>query len=237
MPNGNELIWQGRYGEAARRLRREAPRERGDDFKIGKAQLLAVALLLGHDFDGLEEYLSGVISKAWQSVSSHQILWGLSRWFRGDHAQGVLHWEIAKKCAYCQSKGLDAALMLYFAAVRDRSAFQIPTALAQVGKALNRLAPNFYDAYTAEYVLGSLGDEEYFQKMSVWDGKYPDEWVPALQAMAQFYFGLNAFRSGRIDSFWDCMRKSATFIGKGDLFNECIIARLEISTRGTKMVS
>jgi tetratricopeptide (TPR) repeat protein len=232
MTSGERLLLRGDYRAAVSRLRKEAARDRQDDFKSGAIQQVGISLLLMQRYSQAGAHFQSLIPQAWKSISTHYVWWGAAEWFIGNHKAAIPIWEKGGKCQYQGDFGLDVAALLYYAALRDPRVYSLDDALTRVETVLKRLNPNSYRTWIPQFILGRLPQREFVTRMSVWDGRFPEKWMPYLKSKTEYYLGLQALREGREDAFWEHLRVCAQPGNYVSIPDELVFARLELMQHG-----
>ena len=139
MSKGSQLLLSGQYQAAIPLLEAEARKDKQDDFRVGAALDVGVAHILAHDFTAARKVLVRLQDESLKTVSLHCIYLGMIDWLQGRYKKAVDAWVGALDCAYCRDKGMDGALLMFYASVRRPKLFAVAESLALVKSRLVRL--------------------------------------------------------------------------------------------------
>lgn len=231
MSRGTTLLLTGDYEQAIQRLTVEAKQDSQDDFQVGRSYDLGIALILHGEMESAETHFRQLMEKAWRTVSGHRIWLGAIEWYRNRHSAAVQEWLQASKCAYQGSKGLDSAVALHFAAVMDSAVFDIGEAEDLLKRVLKRLDPQHYPAAIARFLLRDISRMEFYEQVSVSEGKFAKHWRSVQLSIAEFYLAIDSLRDGDGVGFATSLRTCAEATKTKAIYDEIVFARLECSWR------
>lgn len=232
MPTGTQLLLDGKYDSAIRRLAKESQQEPLHDFRIGPICDLGVAYLLTGQFSKAIEHFRELQETAIESVSLHQIYEGLAWWYSGQTADAVKVWKNAKKCGYSVggSGGLDVALILWFAHARQPQLidweFVRSLLVTRTKRISQRISQTSVWNAIARYALGEIDDAAVLQTIEKRVVEISALELPDNLCRLHFYTGVQAAKDGDLPTFGAEMNSAATAKLERIIFEQ-VVARLE----------
>jgi hypothetical protein len=168
MGKGFTLLSQGKYEDAIDQLRRDAPRDWQDDYRVGAISHLGIAMLCAGRYAEAAEHFDSLIAAEcrWGTTSIHFIYAGLARWFGRKREEAVSVWLAGRKADHFSYRGLDIPFVLYYAALRSPDAFTLADAEALIRKELPFVHPDDDPARYAAFLLGELGEQDFTAYMA-----------------------------------------------------------------------
>lgn len=189
MDRGDELFRAGSYLEAAEEFQKESEADRQDDFKIGAACDVGIALLCAGHRSAAAAQFSKLIQSSLHSVSKHHLYLGLALW-EDDRKKSLQAWKAAMECAYSGYRGLDVPYFLACIIAKDSHAWSLEDVQGIIRKRLAWINSDSFIAAIGRYILLIDSEEEFLKSMRETDGMNAEEWRIHQLGLYHFYKGV-----------------------------------------------
>lgn len=223
----DHLILTGRYEEAAKRLGvKNLDRVRhyanANAFDVRNS---IVAHMCSGRFADAEAMAEGMIAKFRRQVSWDYMNAGTVRWFQRRRKQAAATWEDGLTCGYTYYRGIDCALLLWYASIRSPTVVNPNSAIKRMQQPyFVNLRQGYFVDVIARLILDEIAESEArgLARESAWPN-----FVAANEAQLDFYVAAKHFSRGNRREYQRHMAACAEADGITDYFPELLIARFE----------
>lgn len=205
-----DLILQGRYAEAVRRLGRKDPARVLHPLEATGVRDSVVAHMCLGQFTEAAEMADALIAKFPRAVSWDYIHAGMIRWFQGQRKAAAQVWSDGLTCGYTSYRGIDCALLLWYASVRS-SSIDATQAIERMDKAYFRgLRIGYFVDAIVRYILGEIDVAE---ARRLAENESWESGVAENHAELDFYIAAKSLAGGNRRGFKKHMTACATAEG------------------------
>jgi lipoprotein NlpI len=169
------------------------------------------------------------IKESQYRMSGHFIYAGIVRWFEGLAGDAVALWKAGLKSHYAGDSGMDVPLLLFYAGVREPSAFDSADAETLIREKRKDLDPEDLPYALGRFVLGDIEETELREVASDVTGRAMAAQRACQLAQAEFYIATHALRRGDRKGFLTSMERCANAKSRNDIYHEQILARWEVT--------
>lgn len=222
----DDLILQGRYAEAVRRLGKKDPARVLHALEATGVRDSVVAHMCLGEFAEAAEMADAMIAKFPRAVSWDYIYAGMVRWFQRRRKQAAAIWSSGLTCGYTHDRGIDCALLLWYASQRSPS-IDAKKAIERINKPC---CQNLRKIYFVDAIVRYIADEidEATARRRA-ERESWDHFVVSNHAQLDFYVAAKAFARGNRRAFQKYMTSSAAAEGLIEAPSpEVLIARYEV---------
>lgn len=218
------LILTGRYNEAVDRLGVKNPARVLCSLEATGVRESVVAHMCLGRFAEASSMADVMVTRFPREVSWDYMYAGMVWWFQQQRKRAAAIWEDGLTCGYTAYRGLDCALLLWYASVR--------TPLLSHEMATERMGRKYYtqlrDGYFVDAIVRYIKDEidEAEARRRACDESW-EHFVAANMAQLDFYIAAKAYSRGNRRAFKTHIAKCATAEGLTSVFPELLIARFE----------
>lgn len=223
---GVHLLIQRKYKLAIDALTRESARDRQDDFLMGPACQLGVAILCQGEFEKAIAHFEQLKTKSCARVSLHYLYAGLGYWFLADAKHAHAQWIVGLDAEYSGYHGLDIPFMLYFASSLGQAVSSKGEVLSIIEKRSSKLFHGDRAHHIAQFLLCRTELDEFRAQMYSLKGKNLKARLALNEALVAFYASCKAANVGLATEASELMVKCYQVKGYDQIMPEVVVARI-----------